>query len=71
MYRTYSANHELIKGLKNINYEENKNKNKKNILELLRKIAGKHHHTVAVARSSYLHDGIVKCFLENLISAPP
>ena len=65
MFRTYSANNELIKGLRNMKLEESVNKNKKNVLELLRKIAGKHHHTVSVARSSYLHDGIVNCFLET------
>ena len=65
MYRTYSANHECIKKLNNLTMEEIASRRKRAVLQVLRDIAEKHHHTAAVSRSSYLHDGIITQYLED------
>lgn len=65
MYRTYSANYECIKKLNNLEIEEAPTRRKRAVLQVLRDIAEKHHHTASVARSSYLHEGIINQYLEN------
>ena len=65
MFRTYSANHDCIKKLNALKIEEAKTHRKRAVLQVLRDIAEKHHHTAAVARSSYLHEDIINDYLEN------
>ena len=65
MYRTYSANDNCIKKLQVLDIEEAKTQRKRAVLQVLRDIAEKHHHTAAVARSSYIHEGIVNDYLED------
>jgi DNA topoisomerase-1 len=65
MYRTYSANYECIKKFNNLAVEEVASRRKRIVLQVLRDIAEKHHHTAAVARSSYLHDRIISQYLED------
>lgn len=65
MFRTYSANHDCIKKLNALKIEEAKTSRKRAVLQVLRDIAEKHHHTAAVARSSYLHENIINDYLEN------
>ena len=69
MYRTYSANYEAVKGLHQLSLKNQHNEQKqqkKEVLELLRKIAEKHHHSLAIARSSYIHDDIITTYLDDV-----
>lgn len=65
MFRTYSANHDCIKKINALKIEEAQTSRKRAVLQVLRDIAEKHHHTAAVARSSYLHENIINDYLEN------
>jgi DNA topoisomerase I len=65
MYRTYSANYECIKKLNSVEVESAPAHRKRIVLQILRDIADKHHHTVTVSRSSYLHEGIIAEYLDD------
>jgi len=65
MFLTYSANHDCIKKLNSLKIEEAITPRKRAVLQVLRDIAEKHHHTAAVSRSSYLHENIINDYLEN------
>lgn len=73
MFRTWNANVdfmlEIQDYLNNMNHKLSKDEkvkySKKSILESIRKIAPDFHHSTAISRKSYLHEGLIQYILDN------
>ena len=65
--RTWDANLEFIKNAKSMSepITLQKNKRKKQLKDIIEKVAHKLHHTVAICKKSYLDDGIWGMFVEK------
>ena len=77
MYRTWNANVDFINHIKpflqqlDISLPQSKLEKtiKKGILQTIRKIAPDYHHSAAISRKSYLHEGLIHYIITNPIEA--
>ena len=65
MFRTWSANHILLKELLNMNLPETELEARKNVNKAVSKASGQMHHTKNVSRKSYMNNEIIDLYLTN------
>ena len=65
MFRTWSANHILLRELLKMSLPENELEARKNINMAVSKASGQMHHTKNVSRKSYMNNEIIDLYLTN------
>lgn len=65
MFRTWHANMEFIKAVKNVVIEPTVSARKHQLTQIVKKTAAKLYHTPAICRRSYIHPALTRSFVEK------